>query len=103
MSWDKLLGLLILKNETNVIINGTKTFSNSFNVNKLIETNEINGVELQNILTTVGEQDVLGPISIEGEVVFQKLDIKENLNQVLVEYIMDHLNITNNTYTVKGK
>lgn len=103
VSWEKLLSLLIFKNETNVKLNGTKIFKENVSVNKLIETKKVNGILLENILTKTGSQHLEGPILIKGDVGFDKLHIQRDLNQVSLKDILDHLTISNNTYIVTGK
>lgn len=103
VSWEKLLKLLVYKNETDLKLSGTKTFTNDFAVEKLIETDRINGILIENIFTKTGKQDLRGPITIKGDVVVEKLDVTENFNQVPIKYISDNLVISNNTYTITGE
>lgn len=95
--------MLIFKNETNVKITGIKTFENNFTVNNLIETEKLNGILVKNIFTKTGKQDVNGPILIKGDAVFKHLDVEKNVNQISLRYILDHLKISNNTYTIESK
>lgn len=94
---------MIFKNETDLKLGGTKTFTNDFAVERLIETAKLNGILIENIFTKTGKQDLRGPITIKGDVVVEKLDIKGKFNQVPMRYISDNLAIFNNTYTITGK
>lgn len=75
----------------------------SFKVEKLIETDKINDILLDNIFIKNGKQTIKGPIVIKGDVEFENIFVKKNINNVTMDYFTNNLTVLNNTYIVNGK
>lgn len=102
MSWDQLMSSIVFKNETNVELGGIKTFTAPIEVRKLIETEKLNNISLENILTLGGVQELKGPLIFHGDVEVNDLKLHQDLNEVQISEIMDNLKFNNGTYILKG-
>ncbi|GLV35270.1 female sterile (1) Nasrat [Carabus blaptoides fortunei] len=94
---------LVLKNETNVVFNGHKTFTNGFKVESL-NVDQINDVIVDDILLKSEEQNILGNVFIHGDVwVHDDLDVKHYINNVSIDFLKEHYKFEDDTCILKGK
>ena len=71
---------------------------------KIIETQKINNISLSNVLSKHGTQEILGPVTIQGDVSFQNnVTILENINNVPVEVLTEKYEFTGAQYKIKGE
>ncbi|KAF5288824.1 hypothetical protein FQR65_LT11939 [Abscondita terminalis] len=85
---DELYNNLLFKGQPNQIINGVKTFTKGLHVTKMLNSEYLNNIYVDHILTKTGEQQIQGPLNIIGNVVIDyDCEIGENLNGVSVPYL----------------
>ncbi|XP_071055796.1 uncharacterized protein PF3D7_1120600 [Onthophagus taurus] len=75
----------IFKNETKIKLGGDKTFKNGFEVKKFIETNTLNGINLENVLRNESDQSIHGSVIIKGNVSIENDLNLEEINEVLTQ------------------
>lgn len=103
VGFHKYLSNLVFKNETDVTLSGRKVFLKGLTVEKLIETEKLNGVVLSNILTRHGEQEIVGPLTIQGDVTLDNITIEENINNIPLKFITDTYKVTDGQFEIKGR
>ncbi|XP_044748261.1 uncharacterized protein LOC123309290 [Coccinella septempunctata] len=93
----------IYKNDTDLEIKGLKVFQKGFVVEKLIETERLNDVPIDNLMTKQGEQIIEAPIEIFGNVTFNNdVDIMQTINDVPVQEIQDYFEYKDDIYFIKA-
>ncbi|KAG5895616.1 hypothetical protein JTB14_017725 [Gonioctena quinquepunctata] len=102
VGWEDFVSHLVFKNETSLVMSGTKIFRSGFKVEKLIETKKINDILLKDILTKEGAQQIKGPVVMTGAVTFENPTVLESINGTLIDDILDVLKVSNGTRIFKG-
>ncbi|KAF5302872.1 hypothetical protein FQA39_LY02052 [Lamprigera yunnana] len=93
---------IVYKTDPNIFINGFKTFNNGFHVTTMLNSERLNDVHVDNILTKTGPQYVEGPLIIYGNVVVENdCQIEENLNGVFVSNLSKTYNFRDDTLEIK--
>ncbi|CAH1985769.1 unnamed protein product [Acanthoscelides obtectus] len=95
-NWSSLVANLIFKNNTNFSVKDTKTFTKELSIEKLIQTEKLNNVFLDNILTKQGEQVLKGDILMKGNVSFMDLELQDD------QGVFSKLLVENGTFVITG-
>ncbi|XP_045478654.1 uncharacterized protein LOC123683798 [Harmonia axyridis] len=99
---DVLKGV-VYKSDADVEIKGLKTFNNGFIVKKIIETEKLNNVPVENLMTKQGEQIIEAPLQIFGNVTFKNnITVEETINDVSVQEVRDYFEYKDDIFVVKG-
>ncbi|KAK5643724.1 hypothetical protein RI129_007569 [Pyrocoelia pectoralis] len=89
---------VVYKGEENPVINGFKTFLNGFRVTRMLNSEHLNRIHVDNILTKSGKQEVRGPLSIYGNVVINyDTEVYGSLNGIAMSYLRNTYQYENNT------
>ncbi|XP_031341241.1 uncharacterized protein LOC116169316 [Photinus pyralis] len=92
---------VIYKDEKNPVITGFKNFVNGFRVTRMLNSEYLNGIHVDNILMKTGEQAVKGPVTITGNVIVNyDTVVDEGLNGVPLSYLRDVYHSENNTCVI---
>lgn len=86
-------------------LSGNKRFLKGFTVKKLVETEKLNGVPIEDIFTTYGKQEVSAPVIITGNVGFKQNITKiQRINDLPIDLIeRNYEKIDKNTFKVNGE
>ncbi|VEN49229.1 unnamed protein product [Callosobruchus maculatus] len=95
-NWSTVVGDFIFRNNSNFNVKGVKTFTDEFTIEKLIQTEKLNSILLENILTKQGNQELKGDILIKGNVTFKDLTVEDDQN------VFSTLLVRNGTFFVEG-
>ncbi|KAK4887110.1 hypothetical protein RN001_003381 [Aquatica leii] len=88
IEFNVLFNNVVYKNQPTTIINGFKTFTNGLHISKMLNSEHLNGIYVDHILTKTGQQRIEGPLTIVGNVVVNyKCEIYETFNGVLLSYL----------------
>ncbi|XP_030761297.1 protein PF14_0175 isoform X1 [Sitophilus oryzae] len=102
-NFERYAANLIYKNETSVSIQGDLVFINGVGVNKLLEIDYLNDIELRNILRRDAKQGIVGNIVFVGNVtVPDDLKVGINVQNVDIKNVLGNINITDKLAVVKG-
>lgn len=94
---------VVYRNETDVHLTGWKIFANGFFVTHILNADNINNIYVDHILTKNGDQEILGPLNIFGDVLVQNnCEVDDNFNGVLLSYLTRTFSIVNETFVING-
>lgn len=94
---------LVYQHERNIEFEGYKTYTKGLDVMTYLETEELNGVPVTNILTKRGKQKIEGPIVLYGDVfINSNTEISDNLNNIPLHYLKNNFKNTDDGYEIEG-
>ncbi|CAH0560757.1 unnamed protein product [Brassicogethes aeneus] len=92
---------IIFKSDENPQITGDITFKNIVEVAKLIETEKINNIDIDDILTKFGKQQINKAVVIQGDVHFDDVHITQGVNGVDVRDVFEKIEMKEDTLNIK--
>lgn len=95
---------IIYKYEKNVTINSLKRFMNGIHITRMLNSERLNNIYVDDILTKTGVQQISSPLRIYGNIwINHNTVIDETLNEVPVKYLLDKYQFIGDTCIIKGK
>lgn len=100
---DELIKDAVFVDEFDIQIKGMKKFEKGILVKKLIETERLNHVLVENLMTKQGDQIIEAHFEIFGNVTFRNdVNVLETINDVPMQKLKDHLEYKDEIYYIKG-
>lgn len=91
------------KGETDVHITGWKTFANGFFITHILNTDNINNIYIDDILTKNGDQQLTGPMNIVGDVLVRHdFRVDGDFNGASLSYLTQTFSVVNGRFVIKG-
>lgn len=91
------------KHEADVHVTGWKTFANGFFITHILNTDNINNIYIDNILTKSGEQQLMGPLDIIGDVLVRNdFQVDGDFNGISLLYLTQTFTIKDGKFVIKG-
>lgn len=92
------------KNESVLIGCTFKRYENGFEVDQYIDTEYLNDINIYDILTKTGQQEITSPIVFQGNVLINSnTEIYGELNDVPMEYLMQSFEVIDGGYKINGR
>lgn len=94
---------IVYKNES-ILVGGTfKRYENGFEVDQYIDTEYLNNINIYDILTKSGKQEITCPIIFQGNVLINSnTEIYGDLNDVRMEFLMKSFEVIDGGYKING-